>query len=709
MKIRQLVLQIVLMVCIFMATTSISKAQSYATLVADRVWVSGNNTLNAEGHVEVLFAETRISATKITYDQNAGVLSIIGPITLTEASGAIILADSAELSDDLRNGVLRSAKLVLDQQLQIAAAEINRVDGRYTQLYKTVASSCRVCAGSPTPLWQIRASRIIHDQQERQLYFDDAVLKVLDVPVFYLPRLRLPDPTLTRATGFLIPQFKSNSKLGFGLKIPYFIKLGDHADLTFAPFIATKTKTLEFQFRRAFRTGNIEFNWAFSKDDVLPGNTRGYLFGEGKFNLPNDFTLNFDIEATTDPDYLSQYGFSEKDRLDSAISIDKTKRNLFFSAELIHYNSLRATENNFTLPTLVGNLTYERRYQPAITGGDITLTLDTHSHYRRSNALGNNGRDLARASLRADWRRDWVLPIGMLVEANLNANVDFYTIHQGLPGEFSGGQFTPSGSVKLSWPFVKNTAHGVSHVIEPVAQVIWTSNNVENIPNEDSRLVEFDEGNLFSLTRFPGADQYDRGLRANVGLRWTRYDPDGWSLGVTVGRVFRADNFALYQPGTGLTGRKSDWLTAVSLKFQNNLSLSNRSVFDDNFVFTKNETRLAWHSDDLGLATSYIWMEAEPFENRLIDTSEWTYSAAYNVTSNWTAKTDGRYDFIAGRAAYVGFGLEFRNECVQIDLSLSRRYTSSTSLTPTTDFGLTVSLTGFGTAGSGRARANSCQ
>ena len=100
--------------------------------------------------------------------------------------------------------------------------------------------------------------RVIHDQQERQLYFHDAQFRVLDTPILYLPRLRLPDPTLKRATGFLIPSITARPTLGFGVKVPYFIRLGDHADLTLTPFIATKTATLEYRYRQAFRTGNIE-------------------------------------------------------------------------------------------------------------------------------------------------------------------------------------------------------------------------------------------------------------------------------------------------------------------------------------------------------------------------------------------------------------------------------------------------------------------
>ncbi len=677
------------------------------TLVADKVWIDGDKTLVAEGNVEILSGNSRIRASRIIYSGADGSLKIDGPITLTEGEDIIVLASSAELDQGLQNGILRSARMVLNQQLQIAAAEINRVNGRYTQLYKTVASSCQVCANNPVPLWQIRARRIIHDQQERQLYFDDAVLRVMDIPVFYIPRLRLPDPTLDRATGFLVPSIKSTSKLGWGLKTPYFIKIGDHADLTLTPYLSARTTTLEMRFRRAFRTGDIIFEGAYSNDDVRPGRDRGYLFGEGRFNLPRDYKLRFQIETSSDPDYLLDYGYSNKDRLANVLELSRARRNELVFAELTRYHSLRSTEDNQTLPTIVSNTLYHRRFEPALLGGEANLRFETHSHYRSSTIAGDSGRDLGRISLRLDWRRGWIFGNGIAASILGELNADYYSISQGLPGELNGSHFTPAAAVELRWPFVKTTPHGVSHVIEPVIQLVWTDETAANLPNEDSRLVEFDEGNLFSLSRFPGADRYERGLRANLGIGWTRYDPSGWSLGVTVGRVLRADDLGQFQPGTGLNGTNSDWLTALQLKLPNNLTLTNRSLFDGTFNFTKNETRLTWKTDRLALGTSYIWMQAEPFENRPNDTSEWTFDAAYKIRQNWTGKIDWRYDFIAGRAAYAGVGLEYRSECVKLGLSLSRRFTSSGTLTPTTDFDLSVSLIGFGSGGE-RGTARSC-
>ena len=165
-----------------------------ATLIADRLRIEADSRLIAEGNVEVLYEGRRLTASRVIYDQTTGELRIEGPISLSEGDDLIIVASQAELDQDLQNGLLTSARVVLDQQLQLAANEVSRVDGRYTQMYKVAVTSCQVCENGRPPLWQIRARQVIHDQEERQLYFDGAQLRILDVPVLYIPRLRLPDP-----------------------------------------------------------------------------------------------------------------------------------------------------------------------------------------------------------------------------------------------------------------------------------------------------------------------------------------------------------------------------------------------------------------------------------------------------------------------------------------------------------------------------------
>ena len=671
-------------------------AQELATLVADAVSIRNDTTLVAEGNVEVFYNGTRLRASRISFDRATDRLQIDGPIYIVDGEALILIADSASLSADLRDGILKGARLVLNQQLQLAANEISRVGGRYTQLTKAVASSCEVCAANPTPLWEIRATRIVHDQKERQLYFDHAQFRLAGVPIFYIPRLRMPDPTLKRATGFLMPSVRSTSTLGTGLKLPYFITIGESRDLTLTPYLSTgATRTVELRYREALRNGGFTFNGAITNDTLLPGEMRGYLFGSGQISLRDDYLLNFQVQAVSDPAYLLDYGYSQVDRLTSNVELTRTRRNSFLSGQILNFNSIREGEANSTQPSLVGELTYHRRFRPAFIGGEGGFRFQTYSLLRTSQDDGV-GRDVTRASARIDYRRNWVLPGGIAISGLGEITSDLYGISQDASFAATVARTTPVAAVELRWPWVRQDPGGASHVIEPVLQLVYSPNEGNEVPNEDSALVEFDEGNLFALNRFPGADATERGLRANLGIGWTRYDPAGWSLGVTVGRVFRAEDFGQFSPSSGLDGKQSDWLAAVQIVTDTGWTLINRSLFEEDFDFSKNELRLAITGERGNLGTSYVWLEADPAENRPDDTSEWAMDASYRFRSNWIGLVDWRYDFAEGRAASAGLGLQYRNECITLDLSIARRFTSSTSVEPTTDFGLSVELVGFG-------------
>jgi LPS-assembly protein len=681
-------------------------AQDQASLVSDSLEITGDTRLIADGNVEVFFKGRRLKAQRIVFDQATDRLEITGPIVLTEPSGdVLILASQADLAADLSEGILTSARLVLNQQLQLAANRMMRVAGRYTALQTVAASSCKVCKDRPTPLWEIRARRVVHDEVERQIYFDSAQFRLAGVPVFYIPRLRMPDPTLKRATGFLMPSIRTTSDLGTGLKLPYFIVLGQSADLTLTPYLTVRdSQTVELRYRQAFATGKIELIGSLSRDELIADKTRGYLRLDGSFTLPKKFELSFKGQTVTDPAYLLDYGYGNADRLDSRIEARRTRRNEHISARIISFQTLRDDEEDSAIPSVVADLTFHRRFSLGPLGGEGGLRLQTHNQYRTSTSPLDgtdsdtipDGRDIGRVSARIDWRRSFLLPLGIEGSILGEVTADAYRISD--DATFAGSTTRTHGSagIELRWPWVKVGAKGGTHVIEPVVQLVFASSDAETLPNEDSALVEFDEGNLFALDRFPGSDAVERGPRANVGVTWTRYDPNGWSMGVTLGRVFREADLGQFGPGSGLAGRQSDWLAAANFSLADGLAITGRLVLDDDLDLTKAEARVTVNGPMTSVAASMIWADADPLESRLDPTQEVSVEARRRVTPNWTAKFAGRYDFVADRGTVAGLGLEFLNECIRFDVSLSRRFTTSTSVRPTTDFGLSLDLVGFG-------------
>ena len=87
----------------------------------------------------------------------------------------------------------------------------------------------------------------------------------------------MPDPSVDRARGFLVPEAVLTSNLASGLKLPYFIPMGLSSDLLLTPYFSSKTKTLEYRYRKKFRNGDITVKGAFSYDDLVNNDLRYFL------------------------------------------------------------------------------------------------------------------------------------------------------------------------------------------------------------------------------------------------------------------------------------------------------------------------------------------------------------------------------------------------------------------------------------------------
>lgn len=666
-----------------------------ATLIADRVLTNPEGQLRAEGAVEVFYQGNRIQANAVVYDRDGDRLTIEGPIRLTDPDGEIlILADQAQLERTLSDGILSSARVVLNQQMQIAATEIERSQGRYTQMFQSVASSCEVCDEQSVPLWQIRAERILHDQVEQQIYFENATFEIAGVPVFYLPQFRAPDPTLERATGFLYPRFRSTNELGFGIETPYFIVIDEQRDLLLSPAITTEnSKTLGLRYRQAFENGRLEFEGYYTRDELEEGD-RGLATLDAVFLLPRDFVLTFDLETVSDRNYFRDYGFDDQDRLDSSIELSRTRDNDLLRFTGSYLKSFREGEDNDLIPRYVLDGQYNYRFQPAVIGGQAEVQLSLLGLTRPSDA-NVIGRDSTRLSAIADWRRSWTNSLGMVGTAMGELAVDAYDIQQDSRFESGVIRTTPSIGAELRWPLQKRTATA-QHILEPVGQLIWSQVADEAVPNEDSQTVEFDEVSLFEANRFSGRDRLESGWRANLGFVWTRYADNGWDSTVTVGRVFRQGQGDGFLPGEDADESASDWLTTVKLETPFGLDFINRAQYGTDFTVDKNTLRLDWNGGTTGFDVTYTWLRESLLEDRNESTNELRLGGFRRFNANWSGDFDYTYDAETSRSREAELGIVYRSDCITVDFSVSRDWASSDNLRDTTDFGITFSLNGFG-------------
>ncbi|MGB1234800.1 MAG: LPS-assembly protein LptD, partial [Planktomarina sp.] len=568
--------------------------QTGNALLADSLEIQGRQLI-ASGNVEIWLGGQQIKAAGLRYDRDTDTLQLDGPIRIQSTDGTTVFASTGELNPALRTAILNDARLVLDNRLQLAAAQIRRPNERYTELFKVAATSCYVCAGQ-VPIWQIRARRILHDADEKQIYLEQAHFRLFDIPVLYLPYFRLPDPTLARARGFLNPELATNTLLGTGLKTPYFIPWGNDKDVTFTPYLSAKTRTLELRYRQAFSNGFLTLNGATTRDKVIPGELRAYLFASGAFQLPRDYKLNVVAKAVSDTDYLGDYEYSSEDRLHSFVEITRTNERSHADLRLSSYYTLRASEDNATIPTIVFEGNTQRRYFPSAIGGEARydFSILTSRRYSDSPVDGPDadtevdGFDVARTSLIGEWDRSWTFNNGMVADIATQASLDAYAINQHAGfGDFVANS-AATASVGLEWVLVKRTQNG-THVLTPRIQYQIADGTNNAVPNQDSTRVEFDEGNLFDFDRSPGFDLDETGNRLTLGVDWDYATSNGANYGLSVGRIWRDEPQAGFSNVSGLAGKTSDWMIGASWSSGTGLDLISRAIVQDSGKINKVE------------------------------------------------------------------------------------------------------------------------
>ncbi len=190
-----------------------------------------NSRVSAVGNVQMFYNGTSVEADKVIYDQKTKRLHAEGNIRMTDADGKITYANIMDLSDDYRDGFVDSLRVDTADATRMAATRADRTSGNYTVFENGVYTACAPCKDDPKkpPLWQVKGARIIHDQNEKMLYFENAQLEFFGVPMAYMPYFSTPDPTVKRKTGFLMPGLLGQFDLRLRRRNP--VLLGDRSRL----------------------------------------------------------------------------------------------------------------------------------------------------------------------------------------------------------------------------------------------------------------------------------------------------------------------------------------------------------------------------------------------------------------------------------------------------------------------------------------------
>jgi LPS-assembly protein len=558
-----------------------------------------NSRVSAVGNVQMFYNGTSVEADKVIYDQKTKRLHAEGNIRMTDADGKITYANIMDLSDDYRDGFVDSLRVDTADNTRMAATRADRSSGNYTVFENGVYTACAPCKDDPKkpPLWQVKGARIIHDQTDKMLYFENAQLEFYGVPMAYMPYFSTPDPTVKRKTGFLMPSITSNVGYGVGVETPFYWAIAPDYDATFSPRITSQQGVLfQAEFRERLINGSYQIR-AYGIDQLDPSafagqagdrTFRGGVETKGEFNLNDKWVWGWEGVALTDPNVLFDYSLAQyKDPLQSFLMLPTEAvsqlyltgvgNRSYFDARTIYYLSLSGNQSQ--VPIVAPVIDYSNVINHSVLGGEVsyktnftnlnresavfdpinttaaanglctTTSADPMARLPTNCLLRGMPGTYTRLTGEADWRRSFTdsageiwTPFASIRADAINADISNQPgVSNFLPvGDTQALRVMPTVGLEYRYPFINVQPWGTT-TIEPIAQVIIRPNEsyAGKLPNEDAQSLVFDTSNLFSVDKFSGYDRVEGGGRANAGVQATTQFDRGGSVTAVFGQSYQ--------------------------------------------------------------------------------------------------------------------------------------------------------------------------
>ncbi|MEX0838592.1 MAG: LPS-assembly protein LptD [Parvibaculum sp.] len=666
--------------------------------------------VTATGHVEIAFGDRVLLADRVTYDETTGVVTADGNVSLLDPQGDVAFADRLVLRNEMKDGVIQTLRILLSDNSKLAGHDVVRTGGNMTTLHRGVYSPCDICEekGHTTPLWQIKAFRVIHSKEEQRIIYEDAYLEFFGVPVAYVPYFSQPDPTVKRQSGFLPPKLASSTDLGQEVEIPYYWAVAPDKDVTLMPRFTTKEGIVyKGEYRQRVESGAFKFfgtgTWPRTQTQGTPGDAhfRGSLFGDGGFIIDENWRWGFRSELASDDTYLRKYDLSSATDLVSNINARYANGRNSFTADAYYFRGLLATDQNATTPWVAPLLQYNYSYPEQMAGGRVGFSANAMVLDRRQGASSR------RVSTTINWDRRKTSAAGFVYRLFASLRGDVYSVSgvqdPSLPAvTFENSTIAralPTIGTEWSYPLVRSDDN-FRQVIEPIVQLIYSPNigNTVEIPNEDSLSFEFDDTNLFSEDRFSGLDRWETGARANVGVRYTVFTPDGGEASAMIGQSYRIEENSSLTSDTGLRDQTSDYVGSVTIAPSNDFLLSYRFRIDDErYKIRRNEVNFLGHVDRWSGQFGYAYFAADQsvtFTSR----EEVFLGAAVKLDDYWRAFGRTRQDIANDRAVENRIGFGYEDECFDFSLSFNQSFTSDRDIEPEKSVILQITLKTLGEA-----------
>ena len=541
---------------------------------------------------------------------------------------------------------------------------------------KSIFTICQYRENDKCPPWTIQSKKMLHDSIKKTIYYDNAIVKVYDIPIFYFPKLSHPDPSVKRRSGFLVPSIYNTRNLGSGISIPYFFDLGVDKNFTITNRLyVTENPLILGEYHQAYQNGSLLTDFGYT-DGYKNTNTKkragkkSHFFTRfaKNFKNENNFVSNFEInlQEVSNDKYLKLYRVDSNlvnyndETLENSIKFTHEKDDLFLGINTSIYETLKSDYEDkyeYVLPeiTLDKNLFYNENL------GSLNVQTNYKVHNYDTNKLTNflvndfnfesNNKILSNI-------------FNTKILANLkninyeSKNVDLYKDD---PTSELFGSLGFLSEINLQ-KFTDNSIH----LLKPKMLLRYAPGSMR----KEKRGERLSAKSAFRVDRISNINNYETGISGTLGFDFKIKNDNKTKFDFSVAQIVNEKENKKMSDKSSLNEKLSDVVGESSYSLSDKFKLNYNYSIDQNYKdFNYNDIGASYQNGPLDIKFNYL------NENKHIGDQDY-FKTEINIKNkdNGLLSFATKRNLITNSSEFYDLSYEYMNDCLRAGLVYRRSF-----------------------------------
>ena len=570
--------------------------------------------------------------------------------------------------------------------------------GKETSVFnKSIFTLCDYRENDKCPPWTIQSSEMLHDNKKKTIYYDNAVVKVYDIPIFYFPKLSHPDPTVDRRSGFLPPSIYDSKNLGIGLSIPYFFAVDEDKNFTLTNRLYVSENPLFFgEYHQVFKGASFLADFGFTDGykntsaSKKPGQ-KSHLFAKFVKNFKgkneSENTLSLSVQDVSNDKYLKLYKIKSnlvdynKDTLESVLNFTHESDDIFFGLNASVYETLKENYEDkyeFILPeiTLDKNLFNNDRL------GNLDLQTNVKIHNYDTNKLTSFiVNDF-------NWEsKEKLFNSGVNTKLLANIKNVNYEAKNVEPYKESATSEVYGALGLLADLKLFKKYNNSSHFFTPKLLLRGAPGSMR----KETSGPRLDPISAYSLKRLDNQNNFETGASGTIGfdykIKGLKNDFD-----FSVAQIINERENIKMSDKSSLNEKLSDLVGSASLNLNNKFKVNYNFSLDQNYN-DLNYNEIGTNFDIGGLKLDLNFLQ----EKKHVGNQEYFKTKVdFNNQENSLFSFETKRNLITNSAEFYNLSYEYTNDCLRAGLVYRREFYNDSELEPENSLMFKLTLTPFG-------------